>query len=150
MENFLEFLIANGQWGMFVSAFLAGSVVPLNSETVMVGLLLAGADPVGIVVWGTLGNVLGGLFNYFVGSLGKEEWIMRISKVPPEKLERGMRHVRRYGAWAGLMSWVPVVGELITIAMGFMRVSLPLSVLTITIGKYVRYQILVSAFLAAQ
>lgn len=149
MESFVELLISYGHWGMFVAAFLAGSFIPFNSETVMVGFLMGGADPWATLLWGTVGNVLGSLFNYHVGSLGKEEWITRYTKVSPEKLEKGKKYVRRYGAWAGLLGWLPLLGSVVTVALGYLRVNLPLSMLTIAIGKYARYQILVSVYLAS-
>ena len=103
MDAFITLLAENGGIGMFIAAFLAGSFFPFSSEAVMLALLAAGTNPGELLVWGTAGNVLGSLFNYGVGALGKEEWIERWTKVPPEKLERGKRWVRHYGAWAGLL-----------------------------------------------
>ena len=139
MDALVDILVTYGLPGMFVSAFLAGSILPFSSELVMAGLQLAGADPWGLVVWGTLGNTLGGLLNYGIGRLGREEWITRYAKVSPERLERGRRWVHRYGAWAGLLSWLPVVGELITVAMGYLRVNWATSLLAILVGKGLRY-----------
>lgn len=143
MEALVDILVTYGLPGMFVSAFLAGSILPFSSELVMAGLQLAGADPWGLVVWGTLGNTLGGLLNYGIGRLGREEWITRYAKVSPERLERGRRWVHRYGAWAGLLSWLPVVGELITVAMGYLRVNWATSLLAILVGKGLRYYVVV-------
>ena len=143
MDALVDILVTYGLPGMFVSAFLAGSILPFSSELVMAGLQLAGADPWGLVVWGTLGNTLGGLLNYGIGRLGREEWITRYAKVSPERLERGRRWVHRYGAWAGLLSWLPVVGELITVAMGYLRVNWATSLLTILVGKGLRYYVVV-------
>ncbi len=149
MEAFVEFLVTAGPYGMFLAAFLAGSVLPLSSEAVLLALLAAGGNPTVLLLCATVGNVAGSILNYGIGTLGKEEWITRFTKVSPEKLERGKNYVQRYGAWAGLLSWVPVLGELVTVAMGYMRVNFPLSLLTISISKYVRYQVVVSVFLAA-
>ena len=132
---------------MFVAAFLAGSILPFSSEFVLVGLLAAGASPISLLFWATFGNFLGGMFNYGIASLGKEEWITRFIKVEPEKLERGLGYVRRYGAWMGLLSWVPVLGEVACVALGFMHVNVWKCMATIAIGKYLRYQFLVSAYL---
>ena len=71
----------------------------------MLGLLAAGADPVGLLIWGTIGNLLGGMFNYWIGTKGKEEWIEKYAKVKPQDLHKGLRYVRKYGAWAGLLAW---------------------------------------------
>lgn len=149
MEQLVELLAAWGPLGMFVAAFLAGSFVPFNSELVMLGILATGASPASVLIWGTIGNVLGSLFNYCIGTLGREEWIVQYTKVSHEKLERGKRYVQRYGAWAGLLGWVPLLGSLITVALGFMRVNIWASMSTIALGKYLRYQILVSIYLMA-
>ena len=73
MDGFIAYLIQFGGPGMFVAAFLAGSFFPFSSELVMVGLLAAGVNPNELLLWGTAGNTLGSLFNYGVGSLGKDE-----------------------------------------------------------------------------
>ncbi len=149
MDIIIAQLAEHGGTGMFVAAFLAGSFVPFSSEAVMVGLLAAGASPSELLLWGTAGNTLGSLFNYGVGSLGRQDWIERWTKVKPEKLERGKRWVRRYGAWAGLLAWLPLIGSVITVAMGFLRVKLFYSMLLVAVGKYVRYWLLIKAFVPA-
>jgi len=148
MDTIISLLLEYGAAGMFVAAFLAGSFFPFSSEVVMAGLYEAGVAPSGLLFWGTLGNVLGSLFNYGVGSLGKEEWITRYTKVTPEKLQRGIAYVRRYGAWAALLAWVPLLGSLITVALGYMRVNLALSMLNAAIGKFLRYTVLLYALQA--
>lgn len=150
MEQIVQILIQYGDFGMFVAAFLAGSFFPFASEMVMLGLLAAGSEPDGLLMWGTAGNTLGALFNYCVGSLGRDEWITRFAKVTPEKLERGKRWVRHYGAWAGLLAWIPLLGSVITVAMGFLRVKLPYAMLAIGTGKYIRYWVLIQTWLAAR
>lgn len=75
MDAMVDFLIQYGYWGMFLAAFLAASVFPFSSEAVMVGLQLAGLDPLLLLVWGTIGNVGGSMFNYSIGRLGRMEWV---------------------------------------------------------------------------
>ncbi|MGN1354299.1 MAG: YqaA family protein [Alloprevotella sp.] len=172
MADLTTWLTEAGPQGMFVAAILAGSVFPFSSEVVMMGLLSAGADPVGLLVWGTAGNVLGSAINYGLGRLGSEastprreqsnlfelpsreggrrsQWMVKYAKVSPEKLERGRTYVSKYGAWAGLLAWIPLLGSVVTVAMGFMRTNLLWSFVTIATGKYLRYQIIVSAWLMA-
>lgn len=148
MENLVDALIAYGSWGMFIAAFLSGSILPFSSELVMSGLLLTGVNPWQLLLWGTAGNTLGSLLNYGIGHIGREEWITRYAKVPPHKLQQGIRRVRRYGAWAGLLAWLPVVGELITVAMGYLRIPFALSCLTITLGKLLRYYAIIFVYQA--
>ena len=69
----ISFLVEWGYWGMLVAAFLAGSFFPFSSEAVMVGLMAAGLDGGQLCIYATIGNVLGGMFNYGVGRMGKTE-----------------------------------------------------------------------------
>ena len=148
METFVDFLVAHGMWGMLLSSLLAGSVLPFSSELVMLGLLAVGTDATELLVCATLGNTLGGVFNYGIGSLGKVEWIERITKVSPEKLERGLKYVRKYGSWAGLLAWVPILGSVITVSMGFLRCRFLYSAFNMAVGKFVRYALIISAYIA--
>lgn len=145
MDAIIPFLIEYGALGMFIAGFLSGSILPFSSEVVLVGLLAGGANVWGLVIWGTIGNSLGSYVNYLIGTLGKEEWITKYTGVSPDKLQRGMKYVHKYGAWAGLFSWVPVIGELITVAMGYLRINQLASVATIVIGKFLRYIALAAA-----
>ena len=70
MDTILNFLVDWGYWGMLAAAFLAGSFFPFSSEAVMLALQAAGLDPVWLVVYGTIGNILGSVFNYCVGRMG--------------------------------------------------------------------------------
>lgn len=149
MESFVDFLIQAGPTGMFIAAFLAGSIFPFSSEVVMIALLGAGASPLSLLLWGTVGNILGSVVNYSIGTLGKEEWITRYAKVSPDKLRRGKVYVRHYGAWAGLLAWIPLLGSLVTVAMGYLRTNPYLSFFTIGLGKYIRYQLIVSTWMMA-
>lgn len=142
MDAFVDFLLTYGYGGMFAAAFLAGSFFPFSSEAVMAGLRLAGLDVWMLVLCASVGNLLGGMFNYGVGRMGKEDWIYGMLRVRPERLEQSERFVHRYGAWMGLLSWLPILGSVITIAMGLLRVDVWKSALTILIGKVARYVVL--------
>lgn len=142
MDSLIQILIDYGYIGMFVSAFLAGSVFPLSSELVMGALLAAGLNPVSLVLWGTVGNVLGSLFNYCIGHLGRMEWIERWLRVKPEELDRARRFMAGRGAWMGFFSFLPVVGEGLTIVLGLMRANFLICTLSITLGKLLRYVLL--------
>ena len=62
---------------MFISAVIAGSFLPFSSEAVMMGLIAAGLEPIPLLIYATIGNWAGSMFNYWVGHLGKMEWIER-------------------------------------------------------------------------
>ena len=97
-------LIDFGYWGMLLSSFLAGSVFPFSSEAIMLGLLAAGLNPVYLIIYATIGNVAGSMFNYGVGRMGKMEWIEKYLHIKKEKVERAQRFLSGHGAWRLLVS----------------------------------------------
>jgi membrane protein YqaA with SNARE-associated domain len=143
MDGIISLLISYGYWGMFVTAFVAGSFFPFSSEAVMTGLLAAGLDPWGLIIYGTAGNVLGGMFNYGVGRMGRLEWIERYLHVKQKDLDRATRFMAGRGAWMGFFAFVPILGSAITIVLGLMRANPIISFISITIGKFLRYVVLI-------
>ncbi len=143
MDIIIGFLIDWGYWGMLVAAFLAGSFFPFSSEAVMVGLQAAGLHPLPLVVYGSIGNVLGSVFNYGVGRIGRLDWIERYFHVKKESLDKAERFMAGRGAWMGFFAFLPLLGSAITIVLGLTRANIPISLLSITIGKVLRYILLV-------
>lgn len=143
IDALIPILQSYGYWGMFVAAFIAGSVFPWSSEAIMLGLLASGLDPTGLVLYGTAGNVLGSVFNYWVGSFGRIDWIEKYLHVKQESLDKAQRFMKGRGAWMGFFAFLPIIGSAITIMLGLMRANLIITILSITIGKFLRYAILV-------
>ena len=143
MEAIILFLLNYGYFGMLVAAFIAGSFFPFSSEAIMVGLQAAGLDPTMLIVYGTIGNVLGSLFNYWVGSMGKTEWIEKYLHVKKKDLDKARRFMAGKGAWSGLFTFLPILGSAIAILLGLMRANFPIVVVSITISKLFRYVLLV-------
>lgn len=137
-----DFLLNYGYWGMLIAAFLAGSFFPFSSEAVMLGLYAAGLKTEELIIYGTIGNVLGSMFNYGVGRLGRLDWIERYLLVKKESLDRAQRFMAGHGAWIGFFAFLPIIGSAITICLGLMRSNLFISTISITLGKLLRYIIL--------
>lgn len=142
MEQYSELLAQYGYIGMFVASFIAGSVFPFSSEAVFSLMILGGFEPVKLFIFATTGNVLGNMFNYYVGRQGKPEWRERLMPKDPRKRERQERYIQRFGAWAGLFTIVPVLGSAISVLMGYMRLNPWMCLLSVTLSKSVRYAIL--------
>jgi len=87
--------------------------------------------------------VLGSLFNYGVGRLGKMEWIEKYLHVKKEKLDQAERFMAGRGAWMGFFAFIPILGSAITIVLGLTRANIIISTISITIGKVLRYVLLV-------
>ncbi len=145
MSAFLALLESWGYAGMFIAAFLAGSAFPFSSEAVLTALQLAGLDPLRLFLAATVGNVLGSMLNYVVGTFGRMEWIERYLHVDPDKVRRAQKWMERYGAWMGLVTFLPIFGSVVAATLGFTRANPWLTTLTIAIGKAARYALLIYA-----
>lgn len=143
MDTFIDLLIQYGYVGMFLASLLAGSVFPFSSEAVMAGLLAAGLNPWPLVVYGTIGNVMGSLFNYFIGTLGRLDWIEKYLHVKPDKLDRAQRLMARYGAWIGFFAFLPIIGSAIAIVLGLVRANIWVTLFSFTLGKIFRYLLII-------
>lgn len=143
MDALVDILSQYGYWGMLVAAFMAGSFFPFSSEAVMVAFQAAGLDPWALIVYGTIGNVLGSMFNYYVGRLGRLDWVERYLHIKKDSLDKARRFMAGRGAWMGFFAFLPVIGSAITILLGFMRANIAVSLFSITLGKFLRYVLLV-------
>lgn len=133
--------------GLFLSALAAATLIPGQSEAVLVGLLLAGQSPwLSLVVAGA-GNVLGSVINYGLGCGIERFRQRRWFPVSPAALERAQRWYGRYGRWSLLLSWVPVVGDPLTIVAGVMRERFGVFLLLVTLAKVGRYVVVVAVTL---
>ena len=128
---------------MLVAAFLAGSFFPFSSEAVFAALFAAGLQPVELTIYATIGNVAGGMFNYGVGRLGRLDWIEEYLHVKKESLDKAQHFMADRGAWMGFFAFLPLLGSAITIVLGLTRANIVISVISITIGKVLRYVLLV-------
>ena len=145
MDTALQFLLDYGYVGMFLAAFLAGSILPFSSEALLVAFVRMGLDPVLTILCATLGNTAGSMTCYWIGHLGKMDYIERWLKVKSDKLARAERFIRGRGAWMAFFTFLPVIGDGIAIVLGLMRANLPITVLSMTLGKLLRYVLLVLA-----
>ncbi len=145
MDDIIQFLVAYGYAGMGVAAFVAGSVFPFSSEAVLAALLLTGLQPLPLFLCATVGNVLGSLFNYWIGSFGRLEWIEHYLHVKRSKIEQTQRWLRGRGAWMGFFCFLPILGSALAVTLGYMRANPYISFFSILLGKAFRYAIVIWA-----
>ncbi|WP_420107553.1 YqaA family protein [Mesorhizobium qingshengii] len=136
--------------GLFVSAFLAATVLPVSSEVVLAGLVAAGrGDPALLFTVATIGNTLGSVMNWIMGrgidTLQTKRWF----PITREQYEHASRTFRRFGAWTLLFAWLPVVGDAFTVAAGAARVHFGLFVVLVALGKAARYAVIIAGGLWA-
>ena len=137
VDSLVQLLIDWGYLGLFISALLAGSIVPFSSELVMIALVKVGLSPVMCVLFATLGNTIGGMTCYYMGRLGNVVWI--------EKVDKMQTFLQGKGALMGFFAFLPFVGEVIAIALGFMRSNVWLTTSSMFAGKLIRYAVMLLA-----
>jgi membrane protein YqaA with SNARE-associated domain len=125
-----------GLSGLFLAAFVASTLFPASSETVLAGLVVSGTyDPWLLIATASAGNILGASVNWALGRWAAEtRWVQKNAR-----LARASLWFQRYGPWSLLLSWLPVFGDPLTLAAGLARLRLPLFLLPVTIGKVGRY-----------
>jgi membrane protein YqaA with SNARE-associated domain len=135
MEEFATY----GYWGLFLASFLAATVLPLSSEVVLSILLGLGFDPFLCIASASIGNTLGGLTCYWIGLLGKVSWMEKYLKIKYEKVEKMQLWMKNKGSVLALLTFLPVVGDVIAVTLGFMRSNVWAVVFFMFIGKTIRY-----------
>lgn len=134
---------------LFASALIAATILPMQSEAVLVTLLVSGEkSPIVLIATATIGNVLGSVINFYLG-----RYLLKFRNRPwfpssDKQLERAQRWYRQYGRWSLLGSWLPLVGDPLTVVAGFMREPIVPFLILVTIAKCGRYIALAAITLA--
>lgn len=145
IDTLVQWLIDWGYPGLFVSAFLAGSLIPFSSEIVLLTLVKLGLNPMTCLMLATLGNTLGGMTCYGMGWAGRTDWIERFLHVKQEKVDRMQRFLQGKGSMMAFFAFLPFVGGVLAVALGFMRSNIPLTTISMLLGKLLRYIVLLWA-----
>lgn len=125
-------------WGLFFSAFISATLFPGGSELVLGALVYAGGrDPWTLLGVATVGNTLGGMSTWLLG------WLLA-RRYPPEHLhrfshQRAVQHLRKWGSPLLLFSWLPIIGDPLCFAAGWLRINVMSSTFFIAAGKAARY-----------
>lgn len=134
--------------GLFFAAFGAATLLPLQSEALLVGLLLSERYAIWLLLAvATLGNVLGSLVNWWLGTRLEQFKDRRWFPVSPSHLDKARRHYQRYGYWSLLLSWLPIIGDPLTLVAGVMGEPWRRFLLIVALAKGLRYGVLTWATL---
>ncbi len=134
--------------GLFLAAFGAATLLPMQSEAVLVGMLLSDRYVSStLLAVATFGNVLGSTLNWVLGRSIERLRHKRWFPVSKSKLEKARQSYLRYGRWSLLLSWVPIIGDPLTVVAGVMREPFWSFLLIVTLAKGVRYLVLTAVTL---
>jgi membrane protein YqaA with SNARE-associated domain len=133
-----------GLAGLFLASFLAATILPFSSEAVLAAMALGSWPAIALWTTASVGNWLGGMSSYGLGRLGDLDRIARWLRTDASKAQRMQAWAERYGHWAALLAWLPVVGDPLAIALGLSRAPLvPVAVLMF-VGKALRYAVVLA------
>jgi membrane protein YqaA with SNARE-associated domain len=132
---------------LFLSAFTSATLLPGSSEAALLTLLALGhGEPVTLVAVATAGNLLGSVVNWVLGRFLSAFRDYRWFPIDGRSFRRATDWFGRYGVWSLLLSWLPVIGDPLTVAAGALRVGLLRFVLLVSIGKAARYLFIAGAY----
>ncbi|MFA5638980.1 MAG: VTT domain-containing protein [Bacteroidales bacterium] len=139
MDTFIHF----GYVGLFLSSFLASTIVPLSADVVLTALVLLKFNPWVCLIIATGGNFLGGLTSYGLGYIGKWEWLEKYFKVDRQKVENFQKKITKYGVFAAAFAWLPFVGDLIAISLGFFKIRPTWVFILMLTGRFLRFFVII-------
>lgn len=132
--------------GLFLSAFLSATLLPGSSELLLAGLISTKQAPMALaLVVATAGNTLGSCVNWGIGRFLAHFRDHRWFPVKPDTFDQYSAWYRRWGAWTLLLSWMPIVGDPITVIAGIARTPLLLFTAIVLVAKGLRYLVVASA-----
>jgi membrane protein YqaA with SNARE-associated domain len=127
---------------LFGSSFLAATILPLQSEAVLLGVLFYGYDPTTALIIASTGNVLGGCTNYALGYWGNK----KISNRNIKYAAKWKPYIDSYGAYTAFFSWLPFIGDLLLVLLGYLKTPFLSVFIFMTFGKVLRYLIICLPF----
>jgi membrane protein YqaA with SNARE-associated domain len=137
----MDYYIELGYLGLFISSFLAATVIPFSSEIVLGVLLANGYDFVSCLFLATIGNWLGGISSYSLGYIGNWKILDKYFGLKKTKVISVKKHIDQWGNSLAFLCWLPLVGDVFAVALGVFKVQFISVALWMFLGKILRYTI---------
>jgi membrane protein YqaA with SNARE-associated domain len=131
-----------GYLGMFLSSILAATILPFGSEAVFLSLLYGEFNSYTLVIVAGTGNTIGGMITYYMGRLGKWEWLEKWFKIKPASFEKHMHSIQKRGWLFALLTWLPGIGDPMAVGLGYARIHPITALVWMFIGKTLRFLVI--------
>jgi len=145
-----ELLTEHGLLSLFLLSLCASTLIPLGSEWLLVTLLIGGNEPLPAVAVASLGNSLGAITSYLIGIGGSHWLIEKLLRINSQQQQRAQNWFSRYGGWALLFSWLPIIGDPLCLVAGMLRHRFFNFITLVAVGKTARYSIVAVLTLTGQ
>lgn len=136
-----------GLVGLFFGTFLAATLLPLSSGPLTLAMLKAQFPFLAVLIVATLGNTLGGVFNYWLGYKFNLKWAHRFG-FHPRRLESFEKWLKRLGPFLAFFTWLPIIGDLFALFLGHFKVPLKPVCIMMLLGRVAHYLIWMYPFYA--
>ncbi|MCZ7360402.1 MAG: DedA family protein, partial [Candidatus Methanoperedens sp.] len=135
LESFESLLSNFGYTGLFIASFLASTVIPFGSEGLVVLLISQRFNLLAVVLVASVGNFFGACTSYYIGLKGRD-FVERYLRINAKDIEKAERYFSRYGSFVLLFTWVPLIGDVITVTGGLLRLRFIVFAVLVFTGKF--------------
>ncbi len=138
LESLESLLLDYGYTGLFLASFLASTILPFGSEGIVVILIYMGFNVPAVVLVASTGNFLGACTSYYIGLKGRG-YIEKYLRIRPDEIKKAETYFSKYGSYVLLFTWVPIIGDALTVAGGLLRLRFLIFSIFVFTGKFLRY-----------
>ena len=137
LESLEGILLNYGYPGLFIASFLASTILPFGSEGIVYYLISQGFDFFTVVIVASVGNFLGSCTSYYIGLKGRK--YISYLRINQDEIEKAEKFFSKYGYYALLFTWVPLIGDALTVVSGILRFKFSIFAIFVFTGKFMRY-----------
>ncbi|MFZ3167858.1 MAG: YqaA family protein [Candidatus Methanoperedens sp.] len=137
-ESLESMLLNYGYQGLFLASFLASTILPFGSEGILIYLVQKKFNIPALVLVASVGNFLGACTSYYIGFKGRI-LVEKYLRFDPKELEKGEKIFTKYGSFVLLFTWLPFIGDAITVVGGLLHLNFKIFSVLVFTGKFLRY-----------
>lgn len=137
-ESFENILLEYGYEGLFIASFLASTILPFGSDGILIYLIQKKFNIAALILLASIGNFLGSCTTYYIGLKGRNISV-KYFNLNPKDIDKAEIIFKKYGSFSLLFTWVPLIGDAITVVGGLLRIDFGIFSVLVFTGKFLRY-----------